>query len=110
MSNAVNVVDDGWLDRAQPASIAGIECRILAPEDLLASKLFVTRRERFDGGDIAHIIYRTRGALDWSRILELAGDHWEIVLWAVILYRYIYPAHTDYVPAAVWKTLLSRYN
>jgi len=109
MSNAVIVVDDGWLDRAQPASIAGIECRILAPEDLLASKLFVTRRERFDGGDIAHIIYRTQGRLDWQRIVDLAGEHWEMLLWALILFRYVYPAHGDFVPIGLWRDLLSRY-
>lgn len=109
MSNAVIVVDDSWIKRAQPAMIAGVPSRIVSAEDLIASKLFVTRRERFDGGDIAHIIYRTRGTLDWNRVLELAGEHWEIVLWSLILFRYIYPAYSDYVPAAVWKELLSRY-
>jgi hypothetical protein len=109
MSNAVIVVDDSWMDRAQPALIAGVESRIISPEDLLASKLFVIRRERFDGADIAHIIYRTQGKLDWERVLQLAGEHWEIVLWALILFRYIYPAHTDYVPPALWQDLLGRY-
>lgn len=109
MSNAVIVVDDSWLGRAQPANIAGIECQILAPEDLLASKLFVTRRERFDGGDIAHIIYRTQGKLEWQRIVDLAAEHWEMLLWALILFRYVYPAHSDFVPAWLWRDLLSRY-
>lgn len=110
MSNAVIVVDDSWIKLAQPATIAGVRSQIISAEDLISSKLFVTRRERFDGGDIAHIIYRTHGMLQWNRILELAGEHWEMVLWALLLYRYIYPAHTDYVPLAVWKELLSRYN
>jgi hypothetical protein len=109
MSNAVIVVDDTWMERTQPATIAGVESRIISAEDLLASKLFVIRRERFDGADIAHIIYRTQGKFDWNRILQLAGEHWEIVLWALILFRYVYPAHTDYVPAALWQDLLSRY-
>ena len=110
MSNAVIVVDDSWMQRAQPATIAGVKSKIISAEDLVASKLFVTRRERFDGGDIAHIIYRTRGILNWNRIFELVGDHWEMVLWALLLFRYIYPAHTDYVPSVVWKDLLSRYS
>jgi hypothetical protein len=110
MSNAALAVDDSWMKRTQPALIAGVPSQIIAAEDLVASKLFVTRRERFDGGDIAHIIYRTRGALDWNRIFELAGEHWEMVLWSLVLYRYVYPAHSDYVPGAVWKELLSRYS
>jgi hypothetical protein len=110
MSNAAIIVDNSWMARAQVATIAGIESRIIAAEDLVGSKLFVTRRERFDGGDIAHIIYRTRGTLDWNRILELAGEHWEIVLWSLLLFRYVYPAHSDYIPPAVWQELLSRYT
>ena len=110
MSNAVIVVDESWMRRTQPATIAGVRSQIISPEDLLASKLFVTRRERFDGADIAHIIYRTGGMLDWGRILELAADHWEMVFWQLILFRYIYPAHSDIVPADVWQDLLSRYQ
>jgi Nucleotidyl transferase of unknown function (DUF2204) len=109
MSNAVIVVDDSWMQRTIPATIARVQSRIISAEDLIASKLFVTRRERFDGADIAHIIYRTRGKLEWERILQLAGEHWEILLWALILFRYIYPAHTDFVPAQLWQDLLSRY-
>src|SRR5262249_25941192 len=73
-------------------------------------KLFVTRRERFDGADIAHIIYRTRGNLEWKRLLELAGEHWEMLLWTLVLFRYVYPAHSDYVPSELWEDLLSRYS
>ena len=109
MSNAVIMVDDSWMKRAHPAVIAGVQTQIISAEDLLASKLFVLRRERFDGADIAHIIYRTRGQLEWERIMELARGNWEIVLWALILFRYVYPAHTDYVPAPLWQDLLSRY-
>jgi hypothetical protein len=109
MSNAVIVVDDSWMQRTLPAIIAGVETRIISAEDLIGSKLFVIRRERFDGADIAHLIYRTRGRLDWERILELVGEHWEILLWALILFRYVYPRHTDYVPAPLWQDLLSRY-
>ena len=109
MSNAVIVVDESWMQRAQPAVIAGVVSRIISVEDLLASKLFVIRRERFDGADIAHIIYRSGGKLDWERVLQLAGEHWEIVLWALVLFRYVYPAHSDYVPATLWQDLLMRF-
>lgn len=110
MSNAVIIVDDSWIQRAHPATIVGIQTRVLAPEELLASKLFVTRRERFDGADIAHVVYGTQGRLDWNRVLELVGEHWEILLWALVLFRYVYPAHTDYVPSFLWHDLLSRFK
>jgi len=109
MSNAAISVEDSWIRNAQPASVLGIQTRVLAPEELLVSKLFVTRRERFDGADIAHIIYGTAGNLDWGRILHLAGEHWEMLLWGLILFRYVYPAKTNYVPAILWQDLLGRY-
>jgi hypothetical protein len=107
MSNAVITVDLSWIELAHPAMIVDVPTRVLAPEELLASKLFVTRRERFDGADIAHIIYGTQGRLDWQRVLRHAGEHWEILLWALILFHFVYPAHSDYVPLPLWKELLS---
>jgi len=108
MSNGVITVDDTWIERAQPARVCDVERRVLAPEEMLASKLFVTRRERFDGADIAHIIFASGGRLDWDRILQLAGEHWGLVLWSLMLFQYVYPAHSDYVPKTVWKDLMAR--
>jgi hypothetical protein len=110
MSNAALLVSDEWIARARPSIVVDIETRVLAPEELLASKLFVTRRERFDGADIAHIIYGTPGELDWDRVLHLIGEHWEILLWALLLFRYIYPSKSHYVPQRIWKELLGRFQ
>jgi|SRR5882672_367286 len=108
MSNAALTVTDSWIARSRPATILGVPTRILAAEELLASKMFVVRRERFDGADIAHIIYATSGQVDWSRILELADGHWEILLWNLVLFQYIYPAQSHYVPLLVWTQLVNR--
>ncbi len=110
MSNATIVVDDSWIHRAKPATVHGIHTRVLAAEELLASKLFVTRRERFDGADIAHVIYGTQGRLDWQRILHLAGENWEMLFWALLLFRYVYPAQTHFVPMDIWCDLLNRFQ
>ncbi len=108
MSNAVIVVDQSWIDRGISSDFFDVPVKILAPEELIASKLFVTRRERFDGADIAHVIFGTRGQLDWQRLMDLIGEHWEMLLWALLLYHYSYPAQSDYVPRAIWDDLLGR--
>lgn len=110
MSNAVITVDRSWIENARSAMILDVQARVLGAEELLASKLFVVRRERFDGADIAHIIYASHGNLDWKRVLSLVGEHWEILLFALVLYRYVYPAHTQYVPGWVWRQLLVRFS
>jgi hypothetical protein len=108
MSNAVLTVHRDWIDRACNAEILGVPVKVLAAEELIASKLFVTRRERFDGADIVHVIHGTAGKLDWARLLHLIGKHWMVLLWALVLYQYVYPAQSEFVPRAIWTDLLSR--
>ena len=110
MSNGLIIVEDSWIQRARPAVIFGARTRVLAPEELVASKLFVDKRERFDGADIAHVIYGTYGSFDWDREMELVGEHWEMLLWSLIFFRYVYPAQAHYVPDRVWKELLRRFQ
>jgi Nucleotidyl transferase of unknown function (DUF2204) len=110
MSNAAIIVDDSWIERSKPAVVLGVPTLVLAAEELIASKLFVTRRERFDGADIAHVIYGTKGKLDWQRVLQLAGENWEMVFWALVLFRYVYPGQTQFVPPELWRDLLRRFG
>jgi predicted nucleotidyltransferase len=110
MSNGVVVVEDSWIKRASPAVISGVETRVLAAEELVASKIFVAKRERFDGADIAHVIYGTYPNFDWDRLLQLMGEHWEMLLWSLLLFRYVYPAQTHYVPTPVWNRLLEKFQ
>ena len=110
MSNAVFRVDRSWIQNSRPSMILDVRARVLAAEELLVSKLFVMRRERFDGADIAHIVYGSQGKLDWDRVLALVSEHWEILLFALVLYRYVYPAYSHYVPSWVWQRLLVRFS
>jgi Nucleotidyl transferase of unknown function (DUF2204) len=110
MSNAVIRVDYSWIKRASRSKVFGVDVRVLAPEELIASKVFVTRRERFDGADICHVIYGTRGKLDWQRLLRLLGEHWEMLLWYLVLYHYVYPAASQFIPADIGEELLQRFK
>jgi hypothetical protein len=110
MSNAVITVNRSWIENARPAMVLDVRVCVLAIEELLVSKLFVLRRERFDGADIAHIVYASRGNLDWDRVFTLVKEHWEILLFALVLYRYVYPAYSHYVPSWVWQRLLSCFS
>jgi hypothetical protein len=108
MSNGLIVVEDSWIERAHPAVVYGVRTRVLAAEELVASKIFVTRRERFDGADIAHVIYGSHGKFDWEREMKLVGEHWEMLLWSLLLFRYVYPGQSHYVPSQIWCELLRR--
>ncbi len=105
VGNSSLVIDSTWIDRGVPQTVLGISCRVLAAEELIVSKICVAYRERFDGADVVHLI-RARGrTLDWARLLELTGPHWELLFWSLVLFAYVYPAHTDHVPAHIWDDL-----
>lgn len=105
IGNASQSVDASWIERSIPEVVLGIPCRVLGAEELIASKIFVAYRERFDGADVVHLI-RARGrSLDWDRLLQLTGSHWELLLWSMVLFAYVYPAHTDDVPGHIWDDL-----
>jgi hypothetical protein len=110
MSNAVIQVDQKWIDRGVPSEVLGVPAKVLGAEELMASKIFVVRRERFDGADVVHIIYAMRDMLDWERVFRLVGEHWEMLLWSLIFYRYIYPRHANEIPRWVWHDLLAKFE
>lgn len=109
MSNAVVRVDQSWIDRGVDSEVFGIPVKVLSPEELIASKLFVAFRERFDGADIAHVVYAAGKRLHWSRLLSLVGDHWGVLLWSLTLFHYVYPS-SDAVPNWVWDELLGKFR
>jgi len=107
MSNGVIRVDQSWIDRACRSKVLGVPVKVLAPEELIGSKLFVAFRERFDGADIAHVIYAAGNRMDWQRILDSVGEHWGVLLWSLVLFHYVYPG-SNVVPKWVWRELLGR--
>lgn len=109
MSNAVIRVDQSWVDRGFDCEVLGVPARVLAPEELIASKIFVTFRERFDGADIAHVIYAAGHSMDWNRLLSLVGEHWPMLFLALVLFHYVYPS-SNAVPMQVWDELLARFR
>src|SRR4051812_15682339 len=110
MSNGIIAVNDSWIERAHPEKVLGVPARVLAPEELIASKVFVDFRERFDGADIVHVIYGTKGKLDWQRLLTNMQGHTELLYWHLVLFHYVYPACSHYVPPAIWDELIENFT
>ncbi len=109
IGNASLSVDSTWIERAVSEQVLGIPCMVMAPEELIVSKMFVAYRERFDGADVVHLINSCGGAMDWDRLLNLAGSHWELLYWSLMLFAYVYPAHTALVPVQVWDEMSRRF-
>lgn len=105
VGNATLTVEQSWIDRAPEDEVLGMRCKVLCVEEMIASKLFVTRRERFDGADIAHLLRARARDLDWDRLRSLTAPHWAMLYWYLILFAYIYPSRIGDVPQCVWRDL-----
>lgn len=110
VGNATLTVEQAWIDRSKEDEVLGIRCKVLSAEEMIASKLFVTRRERFDGADIAHLLKACARSLDWDRLRQLTKSHWQMLYWHLVLFAYIYPAQQDDVPGSLWRELSERFH
>ena len=106
--NGVAQVDDEWFEHATPGETFGRPVLVAPPEEMIWSKAFVLERERYDGGDVNHIIRAVGDQLDWNRLLRRFDRHWEVLLSHLMLYRFVYPTHRTKVPDWVMAELICR--
>lgn len=102
------VVSDDWFETTQPALLLGAPTRLLSLEEVIATKVYLAARDRFDGADIVHLILAVRGRVDWQRIIGLLRGDEEILLWHLMLFRFVYPGHDDYLPGGLMEEVFDR--
>lgn len=106
--NGVARVDDGWFEHAVPGRVFDYPVLLCPVEETIWSKAFVMERERYDGGDIAHLIRGSGQDMDWQRLLDRFGSHWRILYANLVLFGFIYPGEQGIVPAWVMRELMAR--
>jgi hypothetical protein len=72
---------------------------------MIASAAYIIGRNRFDGGEIVHLIRHSKGKLDWERILNRLGDNRELLLFHLIHFDFVYPGHSNYLPQELMERL-----
>lgn len=106
--NGVCRVDDDWFRHAPPAVVLGHDAALTPAEEMIWSKAFVMERNRFDGGDIAHLLRARASMLDWARLLARFNRHWRVLFSHVVLFGFIYPEQRLRVPEWFMREMLRR--
>lgn len=106
--NGLTPVDASWFEGNCTTEILGVPVRIANVRDVLMSKAFLMERERFDGGDVAHLLQANAHWLDWQALLDRFGPHWRVLLAHLSLFGYIYPDERNRVPDWVLAELAQR--
>jgi len=71
--NGVAAVDDDWFRYSVEDEVFGRPVRLIPAEEMIWSKAFIMERERFDGGDVAHILRASAERIDWTRLVSRFG-------------------------------------
>jgi hypothetical protein len=108
--NGLCEVDDLWFEHAAPGQVFGFPVKFCPVEEMIWSKAFIMERERYDGGDIAHLILQCGNRLDWDHLVNRFGAHWRVLLSHLVLFGYIYPSERHLIPPAVMRSLLERFD
>ncbi len=106
--NGVAVVDEAWFEHARPGEVLGVPVLLAPPEEVIWSKAYVCERERFDGNDVCHLVRACGRHMDWERLLARFGEHWEVLLAQLLLFRFAFPSVRTRVPDWVIRELLQR--
>jgi hypothetical protein len=105
LANYRGEVDDAWLSRGAEVTLHDETVRLVAPEEMIWSKIHIVQRERCDFPDIVNMLYATGATLDWSRLIaRLAGE--ERLLGSVmLLFSWLAPGRARRFPEWIWARL-----
>src|SRR5262245_4631300 len=106
--NGVARVDDEWFAHAIKGQVFDTQVLLCPVEETIWSKAFVMERERFDGGDIAHLIRGAGREINWQRLLDRVGPHWRVLFSHLVMFGFIYPGERDVIPVWVLDELTER--
>ncbi len=104
--NGLCAVDDSWFERGRDDEVLGLPMKLVAPEEIIWMKAYIMERERYDGADIAHLIYSCAEKLDWQHLLRRFDADWRVLLSHLVLFGFIYPAEKHRVPESLMSELL----
>lgn len=106
--NGVAPVDAEWFRHAPRGEVLGVDVLLAPAEEMIWSKSFVMERERFDGGDVIHLLRARAEQLDWRRLIDRYGPFWRVLLTHLVLFGFVYPGERARVPVWVMRELLAR--
>jgi hypothetical protein len=108
MPTVTTHVTDEWFVNAPEAELFGAKVRLVPPTQFIWSKIFVQDHHRYDGADVAHMILKKHDEIDWKRLLSHMELYWEVLLMALLNFRFVYPSERHCVPRWLMDELLER--
>jgi len=108
MPTVTTHVTDEWFGKAPKTELFGATVLLVPPTQFVWSKIFVQDHHRYDAADVAHMILKRHDEIDWQQLLSHMELYWEVLLIALLNFRFVYPSERDAVPRWLMDELLGR--
>jgi hypothetical protein len=105
MANRRANVDNGWLTRGPVTHVFGHEVRLVPPEELMWSKLYVLQRDRCDWPDILNLLYAIGSDLDWDHLVRRVAEDTPLLRGVLSVFSWMCPEQAASIPQPAWKAL-----
>jgi len=105
MANKRASVDDRWTSCGPLVQLCGQSFRVIPPEELIWSKLYVLQRDRCDWPDILNLLYATGPTLDWDHMFQRLRADKPLLKGVLSVFEWLSPARAAAIPDEVWRSL-----
>lgn len=107
-SNGLCPVDEAWFEHAQKVDLLNLQVLLCPVEEMIWQKAFIMSRHRYDGNEVAYLLHVWGEQIDWERLRWRFGEHWQVLLIHLILFRYIFPGKQLVIPGTLMDELTGR--
>lgn len=105
MANRRTWVDEQWIRGGPLVQLCGQTFRVMPPEELIWSKLYVLQRDRCDWPDILNLLYATGAQLNWDHLFDRVEDDLPLVKGLLSVFSWVAPERAASIPRRVWLQL-----
>lgn len=104
MANQRAQVDESWFEGPE-VEAGGERFRLLAPADVIWSKLYVLQHERCDWPDCLNVLYGVGPEIDWRRLLHNLGADVPLLGGLLSVFSWLAPQRARELPSSLWHKL-----
>jgi len=104
MANRRTTVDNVWTTTGPSVHLCGQTFRVISPEELLWSKLYVLQRDRCDWPDLFNLLAAVGPGMNWQHLSCRAAEDRPLLKSLLTVFAWVAPERAMQIPRRVWRS------
>jgi hypothetical protein len=96
-------VDQTWFDNAPTFDVKGRTLKVIPPEELIWSKLYVLQGDHSDWPDIINVLYAIGPKLDWDHLWQRVGPDAALLEAVLTVFSWVAPTRVRALASKIQK-------